>query len=163
MALLAAVSHFLPLHRLPLSALLLLDTAWNWTADPVSGSRGKMTCSLYLCNLRSREVVARVCRDADWGSDPGVFRFYISEMSQWAPHRAGRILEIWVPFRCSCNAEGVYDLSCSVEVFVADGTVDPDDPLMWEACALRWGRRRADRQDLMCALSACVLRSLPAS
>ena len=152
-------TNLLPLHRLPLSALLLLDTAWNRTADPVSGSRGEMTCSLCLCNLRSREVVARVCRDADWGPDTGVFRFYISEMSEWAPHRAGRILEIWVPFKCSCSVEGVYDLSCSVEVFVADGTVDPDDPLVWEASALGWGRRRANEQDLMCALGEWAPRS----
>ena len=77
-----------------------------------------------------------------------------------ANYMAGHVLEIWVPFRCTSNVEGAYDLSCSVEVFVADDeTVDPDDPLMWEACALRWGRRRADRQDLMCALSGCALRS----
>ena len=169
MALLPAVfAGLLPLHRLPLSARLPLDAAWNGGADPVSGGRGRMTCSLWLCNLRSREVVARVCRDADWGPDTGVFRFYISEMSEWAPQRAGRILEIWVPFRCSCNVEGVYDLSCSVEVFVADGTVYPEDRLTWEALdgwnpgqdpALEWERRRADTRELMCALGGCTLRS----
>ena len=153
-------ANLLPLHRLPLSALLPLDAAWNGGADPVSGGRGRMTCSLWLCNLRSREVVARVCRDAGWGPDTGVFRFYISEVLEWEPHGVGRVLEIWVPFKCSCNVEGAYDLSCSVEVFVADDeTVDPRDSLMWDAPAFEWGRQRADSQDLMCALSGCALRS----
>ena len=145
-------ANLLPLHRLPPSALSLLDTAWNGTADPVSEGRNEMTCSLCLCSLRLRLVIARICRDADWGPDTGVFRFYISEMSEWAPHRAGRILELWVPFKCSRSVEGVYSLSCSVEVFVADGNVDPDDPLVWAAAAHGWGRRRATEQDLMCAL-----------
>ena len=185
------IANLLPVHHLPLHVLQLLDNAWNRTTDPVGWSRdlqllqefrrSKMTCSLWLFDLRSREVVAGICRDAHWGSESGLFRFYISEIFEcvgvdWdfdpapdgTPYRAGRVLEIWVPFECSHNVEGTYDLSCSVEVFVADGTVYPGDRLTWEALdgwnpgqdpALELERRRADTRELMCALGGCTLRS----
>ena len=116
-----------------------------------------------------------------WSSGSGLFRFSIPEIKEcvgvnWdfdpvpdgTPYRAGRVPEIWVPFRCSYNVRGAYDLSRSVEVFVADGTVYPEDRLTWEVLdgwnpgrdpALAWERRRADTRELMCALAGCTLRS----
>ena len=67
-------------------------------------------------------------------------------------YRSGRVLEIWVPFECSYNAGGSYDLSCSIEIFVADGSDHPEDP------PRKWERQRADTNDLMSALSGCILR-----
>ena len=187
------VANLLPLHRLPLPVLELMHDAWSQNEDPVLRSRawrrglqlrdefhrGTMTCSLWLFDTRSREVVAGICRDAYWGAYSGIFRFYISEVFEWvgvdrdldpvaANYMAGRVLEIWVPFKCTSNVEGAYDLSCSVEVFVADGTLYPDDPITGEVLRGRnpaedpplvWERRPATPWDLFFALSGCALRS----
>ena len=185
------IANLLPVHHLPLHVLELLDNAWNRTTDPLGWSRdlqllqefrgSKLTCSLWLFDLDSRGVLAGIRRDAHWGSGSRLFRFYIPEIFQcvrvdWdfdpapdgTPYRVGRVLEIWVPFECSHSVEGTYDLSCSVEVFVADGTVYPEDRLTWEVLggwspgedpALEWERRRADTRDLMCALGGCTQRS----
>ena len=191
------IANLLPVDQLPLRALQLIDNAWNETTDPVWRSRGwtrdlqllqefhadKMMCSLWLFDLDSREVIAGICRDADWGSYSGRFRFYISERFEWlhlwdgwsvdpapdeTPYRAGRVLEIWIPFKCSCNVEGNYDLSCSIEIFVADGKDHPEgpgrrgDPSESDPPGdpqLVWERQRAHPWDLMCALSGCTLRS----
>ena len=191
------IANLLPVDQLPLRALQLIDNAWNETTDPVWRSRGwtrdlqllqefradKMICSLWLFDLDSREVIAGICRDADWGSYSGRFRFYISERFEWlhlwdgwsvdpvpdvTPYRAGRVLEIWIPFKCSCNVQGSYDLSCSIEIFVADGKDHPEDPGTGGDPSgsdppgdpqLVWERQRAHPWDLMCALSGCTLRS----
>ena len=191
-------ANLVPLDQLPQHILGLVDNSWNRTTDLVLHSRGwarrpqlwnecefrggEMACSLWLYDLRSREVVAGVRRDAHWPRSD-LFRFYLSKRSEWAslsddsdfdlasdetPCRAGRVLEIWVPFRCSYNVEGTYDLSCSIEVFVAHGTVFPDDPRTREVprgCepeedpTVEWERRRAGAWDVLCALSGCPLRS----
>ena len=187
------VANLLPLHRLPWSVRGLLRAAWTRRTDPVPHSprwwrvlqrrdlfdRHTMECSLWLFDTRSREVVAGICRDAYWGAYSGIFRFYISEVFEWvgvdrdldpaaANYMAGHVLEIWVPFRCTSNVEGAYDLSCSVEVFVADGTLYPGDPITGEVLRGRnpaedpplvWERRPATPWDLFFALSGCALRS----
>ena len=186
------VANLLPAHRLSLPVLELMDSVWNETTDPVllspgwSGDvssfrkalRDNMMCSLWLFDIRSREVVTGICRDAHWGSDSGLFRFYISERFKWnrfdwnsdhAPnersHMAGRVLEIWVPFRCTSAVGGTYDLSCSVEVFLAYGTLYPEPTLGRDAfhgCnpaedpPLEWRRKRASTWDLKCALNIDV-------
>ena len=191
-------ANLVPLDQLPRHILKLVDNSWNGTTDRVLHSQGwahdpqlwsangfrgaEITCSLWLCDLRSREVVAGVRRDARWPRSD-LFRFYLSKRSEWTdllgdsdsdvasnetPCKTGRVLEIWVPFRCSCNVEGAYDLSCSVEAFIAHGTIFPDDPRTREVprgCepeedpTVEWERLRAGSWDVLCALSGCPLRS----
>ena len=155
-----------------------MANAWNGTTDTVLHSRrrscdlqpgdefrrDKVTCSLCLFDLGSREVVTGICRDARWGSASGLFRFYIEEefecddlCDSWDSDtsseetQTGRVLEIWVPFKCSCNGQGNYDLSCSVEVFVAEETVYPG--------GVEWKHRRAVTWDLVDALRLRTLTS----
>ena len=182
------VANLLPLHRVPVPVLELLHDAWSRKTDPVLPSRGwthdlhhrdefhrhTMTCSCWLFDTHSRELVAKVCRDAHWGACSGNFRFYISEEFDWTGHVSdfdggsdeasdveGRALEVWVLFRCTSNAEGAYDLSCSTRALIADGTLNPADSYMsedlrWrdpaEDPSLVWERRRATPWDLKCAL-----------
>ena len=189
------VANLLPLHRVPLPVLELLHDAWSRKTDPVLRSRGwrhdlhhrdefhrhTMTCSCWLFDTHSREVVAEVCRDAHWGACSGNFRFYISEEFEWTGDDSdfddgpdevsrveGRVLEIWVRFRCTSNVEGAYDLSCSIRALVAAGTLNPAErytreDLRWrdpaEDPSLVWERRRAIPWDLKCALAGVTLRS----
>ena len=117
-----------------------------------------------------------------YGAYSGNFRFYVSEEFRWIeddedndaypdemePHVEGRVLEIWVQFRCIPIAAGTYELSCSVQPWVADGRsvqridgyagndVDVRNPA--EDHELLWERRRATPWDFMHALSGCTLR-----
>ena len=122
--------------------------AGGWVCEPKlfqEFRQGRMTCSLWFFDLASRDVVAGIFRDA-WRSWQGsCVRFFVAERFEpvhvceassddGAPssgetlYRSGRVLEIWVPFECSYNAGGSYDLSCSIEIFVADGSDHPEDP-----------------------------------
>ena len=172
------IADLLSVSRLRRFVFRRMANAWNRTTDTVLHSRGrscdlqlgdefrrdKVTCSLCLFDLGSREVVTGICRDARWGSASGLFRFYIEEefecddlCDSWDSDtsseetQTGRVLEIWVPFKCSCNGQGNYDLSCSVEVFVAEETVYPG--------GVEWKHRRAVTWDLVDALRLRTLTS----
>ena len=173
------IANLLSVDQLPSPALRLIHSAWNGITDPVLHSPGftcdqgllqefrpcKLTCSLWLFSLDSRQVLAGICRDPCWGSGSSCFRFYIAEGFPWLDVRENwsvrspteetdcestRVLEIWVPFRCSCNVAGNYDLSCSIEMFVAHGLNHPEDPRHDSE------RERADAYDLTRALSGCT-------
>ena len=189
------VANLLPLHRLPPSVPGLLRAAWNRRTDPVPHSsqwwrvlqcrnefdRHTMECSLWLFDTRSREVVAKIRRDMNYGTYSGNFRFYISEEFRWVeddqdvdaypdetePHVEGRVLEIWVQFRCLPIATGAYEMSCSVQAWVAHGRsvqrIDGhagEDLDLWNPAEdhdLLWERHRATPWDFMHALSGCTL------
>ena len=150
------LANLLPRDQLPSRVLRLIHDAWNATADPELRSRvwvcdpdlvqefrrGTKTCSLWLFDVDSREVVAGICRDAWWGWQSSCVRFFVTEGSASVPvceasggdsasssdetlHGSGRVLEAWIPFHCRCSLEGTYDLSCSAEIFVADTSDDP--------------------------------------
>ena len=173
------IANLLSVDQLPSPALRLIHSAWNGITDPVLRPQGftcdqgllqefrpsKLTCSLWLFSLDSRQVLAGICRDPCWGSGSSCFRFYIAEGFPWLDVRdnwsvrspteetdceSTRVLEIWVPFRCSCNVAGNYDLSCSIEMFVAHGLDHPEDPRHDSE------RERAGAYDLTRALSGCT-------
>ena len=173
------IANLLSVDQLPSPALGLIHRAWNGIADPVLRSPGftcdqehlqefrpsKLTCSLWLFGLDSRQVPAGVCRDPCWASGSSCFRFYIAEGFPWLDVRENwsvrslseethcgptRVLEIWGPFGCSCSVAGSYDLSGSIEMFVAHGLDHPEDPRRDSE------RERADAYDLTRALSGCT-------
>ena len=180
----ARIANLLPRSQLPSRVLRLIHDAWYATADPELRSggwvcdpelvrefrQGKKTCSLWLFDLDSREVVAGVCRDAWWDWQSSCVRFFVTERSGSVPvweasnddsasssdeplHGSGRVLEAWIPFECRCDLEGTYDLACSTEIFVADTSDHPRDPL----CERE--RRRADSDGLISALRGCAPQS----
>ena len=147
--------------------------AGGWASEPKlfqEFRQGRMTCSLWFFDLASRDVVAGIFRDVWRSWQRSCVRFFVAERfepvhmceasdddgdpsSGETLYRSGRVLEIWVPFECSYDAEGNHDLSCSIEIFVADGSDHPEDP------PRKWERQRADTNDLISALSGCTLRS----
>ena len=192
---LRCVRNLLPLRQLPSSVLGPLRAAWSRRTDPVPHSlqwlrflerqdefdRDTMKCSLWLFDTRSREVVATVRRDRGYGGYSGNFRFYVSEDFRWTedyqdvdafpqePRLEGRLLEIWVRFRFIPNAAAAYELSCSVQTWVADersvqrihghaGDLDYDLQNAAEDRDFLWERRRATPWDFMYALGGCTLR-----
>ena len=178
------IANLLPANQLPPRARELVRDAQDTAADPVPRTggwacaprlfrqfrQGRMTCSLWFCDLASRDVVAGIFRDAWRSWQRSCVRFFVAERfepvhvceassddggpsSAGTLYRSGRVLEIWVPFECSYDAEGNHDLSCSIEIFVADGSDHPEDP------PRKWERQRAGTNDLLSALSGCTLRS----
>ena len=178
------IANLLPANQLPPRARELVRDAQDTAADPVPRTggwacaprlfrqfrQGRMTCSLWFCDLASRDVVAGIFRDAWRSWQRSCVRFFVAERfepvhvceassddggpsSAGTLYRSGRVLEIWVPFECGYDAEGNPDLSCSMEIFVADGSDHPEDP------PRKWERQRAGTNDLLSALSGCTLRS----
>ena len=181
------IANLLPRDQLPSRVLRVIHDAWYAYAEPELRSggwvydlelvrefrRGEKTCSLWLFDLDSREVVAGVCRDAWWDWQSSCVRFFVTEGPGPVPvreasgddsvsssdetlHDTGRVLEAWIPLECRCNLEGTYDLACSTGIFVADTSDHPRDLLCERA------RRRADSDGLISALRECAsLSAIP--
>ena len=178
------IANLLPRDQLPSHVLRVIRDAWCADADPElrpggwvydlefvrEFRRGEKTCSLWLFDLDSREVVAGVCRDAWWDWQSSCVRFFVTpgpgpipvreasgddsaSSSDETLHETGRVLEAWIPLECRCDLEGTYDLACSTGIFVADTSDHPRDLLCERA------RRRADSDGLISALRECASQS----